>query len=402
MNDRVPASRRVVTPSDQARGDAQSGVPNDPHAFSGNEVGLFDQLVLICTVLFDVPMAAISIMDGDRQWFAAKRGFDLEEIRREDAFCNVTVASSSIFTVESASRDPRFAANPLVVGYPHVEFYAGFPIEAQGQQIGTICIMDSKPRVLTVDQEVSLQGFALVVQTELGREQGRKRAAEVHRALLPMPMTSVPGYQIAGVCLPWRVVGGDYYDWTLFESGEFVVSVADVMGKGIGAAVIMASVRAAFKVLELRTTLAEIVSDVAHALDEDLTRTGTFVTVFHALINPSNGTMEYVDAGHGLAGILHHDGSYDRLPVRGIPIGVDVENVWASGFATLEPGDTLLVISDGLWETLSGDAEARDALIARALAHDDLVSGLDSLLGVVRLTEVIDDITALAVRRDAH
>ncbi len=403
MSEQFSPSGRVVAPIDEDGGDvARSGALDDRHVFSTNEVGQFDRLVLICTVLFDVPMAAISIVDGDRQWFVAKRGFDLEEIRREDAFCNVKNEPSKIFTVESASKDPRFTTNPLVVGYPHVEFYAGFPIEAQVQQIGTICIMDSRPRVLTVEQEVSLQGFALVVQTELGREQGRRRAAEVHRALLPIPMTSVPGYQVAGVCLPWRVVGGDYYDWTLFDSGDFVVSVADVMGKGIGAAVIMASVRAAFKTLELRTTLAEIVSDVAHALDEDLTRTESFVTVFHALIKPANGAMEYVDAGHGLATILHPDGSFDRLAVRGIPIGVDVDNEWASGFATLNPGDTLLVISDGLWEMLTGDVEARDDLIARTLAQNDLVSALDGLLDKVRLHEASDDITALAVRRDVR
>jgi serine phosphatase RsbU (regulator of sigma subunit) len=198
------------------------------------------------------------------------------------------------------------------------------------------------------------------------------------------------------------MVGGDYYDWTLFESGELVVSLGDVMGKGVSAAVIMASVRAAFKTLKLRSSLAQIVSDVAHALDEDLTRSGSFVTVFHALIDPSTGAMEYVDAGHGLALILHPDGSHKRLPVRGIPMGVNVEYEWTSGFATLDPGDTLLVTSDGLWISLGWDSEARDDVISRVLGHDDLVPALNSLVAGVSSHEGRDDITALAVRRLAR
>lgn len=403
MSERVSTSRRIVAQIDVSSDDVtRSRILRDLQVLDDEVVARFDSFLFLCTVLFDVPMAAITLIDEDGQWFAAQQGFDPDEVRREDAFGNVTIESPGIFTVESASADPRFAANPLVVGYPHVEFYAGFPIETQGQRIGTICIMDSRPRVLTPEQEVSLQGIALVVQTELAREQDRERTAEVQRALLPPPLTSLPGYQVAGVCVPSSVVGGDYYDWTLFESGELVVSLADVMGKGVSAAVMMASVRAAFKTLELRSSLAQIVSDVAHALDEDLTRSGSFATVFQALIDPSTGAMEYVDAGHGLALILHPDGSHERLPVRGIPMGVDVEYEWTSGFATLAPGDTLLVTSDGLWVMLGGGSEARDDIISRVLGHDDLVSALNSLVAGVSPHEALDDITALAVRREAR
>ncbi|MBW4078945.1 MAG: SpoIIE family protein phosphatase [Acidobacteria bacterium] len=403
MNGQVFTPRRIPVKMELVGDDlAHAGLLDDLSVLDDEQIELFERMVLICTVLFDVPMAAISLIDGDHQRFVAKRGFDLDGIRPQDQFLDLTKGPSEIFIVEDTSADPRFAENPHVVGYPHIAFYAGFPIETQARRVGTICIMDSRSRVLTDEQEVSLQGFAMVVQTELARRQGRGRAVEVHRALLPPPVTSIPGYQVAGVCVPWRVVGGDYYDWTLFESGELVVSVGDVMGKGISAAVIMASVRAAFKTLELRSSLAQIVSDVAHALDDDLARSGSFVTVFHALIDLSTGDMEYVDAGHGLAIILHPDGSFKRLPVRGIPIGVEVENEWTSGFARLDHGDTLLVVSDGFWRALGGNDDARNDIVARVLALDDLAHGLDDLLDGVRAREALDDITALALRRDGR
>ena len=401
MNAEAFTPRRIPVHMDLVGDDLNhTGLLDDLSVLDDEQIELFERMVLICSVLFDVPMAAISLFDGDYERFVAKRGFDLDGIGPQDQFSDLTNGSSEIFIIEDAPAEPRFAENPHVVGYPHVAFYAGFPIEMQGRQVGTICIMDSRPRVLTHDQEVSLQGFAVVVQTELARRQGRGRAIEVHRALLPAPISSIPGYQVAGVCVPWRVVGGDYYDWTLFESGELVVSVGDVMGKGISAAVIMASVRAAFKTLELRSSLAQIVSDVAHALDDDLARSSSFVTVFHALIDLSTGNMEYVDAGNGLAIIIQPDGSFTRLPVRGIPIGVDVENEWTSGFAKLQHGDTLLVVSDGLWRALGGDVDARNEIVARVLAHDDIAQGLDDLLDGVRVRDALDDITALALRRD--
>lgn len=403
MNGPIFTPRRIPVKADLVAGDlAHAGLLDDLSVLDDEQIELFERMVRICTVLFEVPMAAISLIDGDHQRFAAKRGFDLDGVRPQDQFLDLEDGSPEIFIVEDASADPRFAENPHVVGYPHIAFYAGFPIETQGRRVGSICIMDSRPRALTDEQEVSLQGFAMVVQTELERRQGRGRAIEVHRALLPAPISSIPGYQVAGVCVPWRVVGGDYYDWTLFESGELVVSVGDVMGKGISAAVIMASVRAAFKTLELRSSLAQIVSDVAHALDDDLARSGSFVTVFHALIDLSTGDMEYVDAGNGLAIIIQADGSFTRLPVRGIPIGVDVENVWTSGRARLQRGDTLLIVSDGLWRALGGNLDARNDIIARVLAFDDLAQGLDDLLDRVRPHDALDDITALALRRDGR
>ncbi len=401
MNGEVFTPRRIPVTMDSSGDDlARAGLLDDLSVLDDELIELFERMVLICTMLFDLPMAAISLIDGDHQRFAAKRGFDVDDIRPLGQLLDLSKGSSEIFVVEDTSADPRFSDDPHVVGYPHIAFYAGFPIETQGRRVGTICIMDSRPRVLTDEQKVSLQGFAVVIQTELERRQGRGRAIEVHRALLPPPVSSIPGYQVAGVCEPWSVVGGDYYDWTLFESGELVVSVGDVMGKGISAAVIMASVRAAFRTLELRSSLAQIVSDVAQALDDDFTRSGSFITVFHALIDLSTGDMEYVDAGHGLAVILQPDGSIKRLPVRGIPIGVDAQNEWTSGFARLQRGDTLLVVSDGLSRALGGGLDERGDIVARALAFDDLTQGLAFLLDEARSRDAFDDMTALALRRD--
>ncbi len=107
----------------------------------------FDELVSWACDHFQVPIALVSLLDADRQWFKARRGLALHETPRDHAFCRFTIQQSLPLVVEDATADPRFRDNPLVLGAPHIRFYAGAPIiNRNGLALGSVCVIDTEPR----------------------------------------------------------------------------------------------------------------------------------------------------------------------------------------------------------------------------------------------------------------
>lgn len=125
----------------------------------------FDDVVLLATTLCDVPIALVSLVDRERQWFKACIGLDVRETHRDFAFCaHAILAPADVLIVEDATQDPRFEHSALVLGPPHIRFYAGAPICSDaGLPMGTVCVIDTKPRSLSDAQRLALQ--ALVRQT---------------------------------------------------------------------------------------------------------------------------------------------------------------------------------------------------------------------------------------------
>ncbi|MHC5795477.1 GAF domain-containing protein [Lacisediminihabitans sp. FW035] len=125
----------------------------------------FDLIASIARDLFDVPMAAITFIDEDRQWMKSAIGFRAETLPRADAFCNVTIEEARQFVLEDARKDARFVDSPLVVGAGGVRFYAGYPIESpEGYRLGALCVMDVEPRRFTPADASLLRSLALRVQ----------------------------------------------------------------------------------------------------------------------------------------------------------------------------------------------------------------------------------------------
>ena len=119
----------------------------------------FDDLVAWACDHFRVPIALVSLLDADRQWFKARRGLAVQETPRDIAFCRFTIRQSLPMVVEDAASDPRVQNNPLVLGEPHIRFYAGAPIiNRQGLALGSVCLIDTVPRSFgTVDRMVLAQ-----------------------------------------------------------------------------------------------------------------------------------------------------------------------------------------------------------------------------------------------------
>lgn len=145
-----------------------------------------DGLTRLAATICDVPIALVSLVDESRQWFLSRVGLDAAETPRDQAFCAHAIMDSDLMVVEDAQQDERFADNPLVVGAPRIRFYAGAPLEVSpGLRLGTLCVIDRKPRRLTSDQQEALQILraAVVTQLELRRAQEDLQAVE---KLLPM------------------------------------------------------------------------------------------------------------------------------------------------------------------------------------------------------------------------
>jgi hypothetical protein len=107
----------------------------------------FDRIVSLAASILHTPMAAISLVEADRQWFLAHQGLQVSETPREMAFCAHAIAGDGVLVVPDASTDERFRTNPLVVSEPHIRFYAGAPLQTPaGHNLGTLCLLDHQPR----------------------------------------------------------------------------------------------------------------------------------------------------------------------------------------------------------------------------------------------------------------
>jgi GGDEF domain-containing protein len=128
----------------------------------------FDRITRIAGRLFDVPIALVSLVDENRQWFKSRQGLEGQETPREISFCGHAILSSEILVIPDALDDERFRDNPLVTGPPNIRFYAGCPVAlSNGHKIGTLCIIDRVPRTFEREDEAMLRDLAEVVEREL-------------------------------------------------------------------------------------------------------------------------------------------------------------------------------------------------------------------------------------------
>ena len=158
----------------------------------------FDRVTRMAQRVFDVDICLVSLIDADRQWFKSKQGLDACQTSREISFCGHAILEEKVFVVEDANLDKRFSDNPLVTGGPSIRFYAGCPVHApDGHRIGTLCLIDKKPRSFSSTEERTLKDFAALVDDELASAEkmnvdeltkiaNRRGFLQVARHLLPL------------------------------------------------------------------------------------------------------------------------------------------------------------------------------------------------------------------------
>ena len=128
----------------------------------------FDRLARLVQRIFEVPIALVTLVDSNRQWFKSCRGINITETPRSISFCGHAILGDEVFVIPDAALDPRFADNPLVTGAPHIRFYAGQPIKAHnGSCLGTLAIIDIKPRLPSQADLDHLRDLAALVENEI-------------------------------------------------------------------------------------------------------------------------------------------------------------------------------------------------------------------------------------------
>ena len=146
---------------------------------------IFDDLTKVAAHLLEVPIALVTIVDEQRQWFKSKVGVDVSETPRELSFCGYAILDDQVLEVSNPEIDPRFSDNPLVTGGPRIRFYAGAPlVTPEGDRLGTLCVIDQQTRTLTPAQRVTLQSLARVVTGALVLRRRLREKGEFLNAVL--------------------------------------------------------------------------------------------------------------------------------------------------------------------------------------------------------------------------
>jgi PAS domain S-box-containing protein len=241
--------------------------------------------------------------------------------------------------------------------------------------------------------------FVAMVEDISERKAKAARAAEIQRELLPREPPTLDGYDLAGLCVLCEEVGGDFYDFYPTSGGELAITLGDVMGKGMPAAILMAMVRTAMRAGSAEGRPADTLNQMATTAALDLEHSESFVTLFHGLLHEQSGRLRYIDAGHGYAFIVARDGLVTRLDRREPPLGVLPDRRYSEGAATLPPEGTLVVFSDGVVDIhpeLERDMPELGRLVAGASSARAVVEDLSR---VPDGWTPKDDVTVLVVRR---
>jgi sigma-B regulation protein RsbU (phosphoserine phosphatase) len=241
-----------------------------------------------------------------------------------------------------------------------------------------------------------------VLRRHLGIELARAGEAQADR--LPPADPQVPGFELAARCIPAGEgeVGGDFYDWQQLSPSMLSLVVGDVMGKGMPAALMMATVRAVLRAVVPQNAPAAAVQRAADTLDPDLARSGSFVTLFHAQLDVATRRLSYSDAGHGFVLFRRADGTVQELQHVGLPLGVLSDEVYREDSILLDPGDALIVYSDGLTQAQPDLLLKRSALAALIEGVTTAEAIADRLIELGRAAGPLTDDLTIAVLRHSR
>ena len=252
-----------------------------------------------------------------------------------------------------------------------------------------------------------LEDLAQEIRERERVEQELHVARSIQQASLPKEVPTLEGWQISPFYQPAREVGGDFYDFLKLSKGRLGILVGDATGKGVPAALVMASARSMLRALaRASNSPGDVLRRVNDALVADIPA-NMFVTCFYAILDPETGSLTYANAGHDLP-YLWHGGDWEELRARGMPLGLRPAMSYEQKEVMLEPRDSALLYSDGLVEAHDPQGEMFGFPRLRELVAehgeerslgDFLLQKLYSFVG--EGWEQEDDITLLTLRRSA-
>jgi phosphoserine phosphatase RsbU/P len=264
-----------------------------------------------------------------------------------------------------------------------------------------------------VELLLAFVGLLLLLVMVLGDHISMKRdieiAREIQRWLVPRVPPDVAGVDMAFATRPAKTVAGDYYDaFRRAADGPLLVAVADVAGKSVPAAMLMATFQASLRALAgSRGTLSDLVVGLNRQACSNNMNGRRFTTAFLAELDPITGGLNYLCAGHNPPMLRHQDGTIERLKSESIPLGIELNEKYETGRTILGVGDVLIIYTDGVTEARDEDGKefGEDRLLALVAQPPEERAALTLAAIMRKLDEFVggapqhDDITCLVVRR---
>lgn len=362
---------------------------------------------------------------NNRLWTKVAHGVRELQIPIGQGLVGAAVARDETILVNDASGDERFLRS-VDIGTGYVTKSAlTMPLHGvDGKPIGAMQVLN-KPDGFS-PEDVDLLGLcgsyaASTLETQRLRKEAEvarlllremEIARDVQQRLLPQAPLPIPGLDYAGYCRSAELVGGDYYDFLPMPEGGFLFTLGDVSGKGIAAAVLMASMQASLRsqVVKTPASIAALIRDLNKAA-YSFTTADKYSTLFCGLIDIRGAKLSYVNAGQVRPMLLRSgDRSLERLDGGGFPVGLLDASEYEQREIELQPGDAVLCFSDGISEATNGQSEMWNESEVEKIVRtccglsaqqmiDRLVQATDKFTGEA---DQADDMTVIAMRVTAR
>jgi len=269
----------------------------------------------------------------------------------------------------------------------------------------------AKPEIISTTMQIAM--VLSYGKGELDRaikylEHGMTLAKEIQFNLLPKAMPEISGYDAYGISIPAKEVGGDYYDMITIEEDCVALCLGDVSGKGMPAALLMANLQATLRGQTMACDCARECLERSNHLLYHSTDAEKYATLFYGILNVKNHMLCFANAGHNNPFLVSQKGKVERLKTIGIPLGFMEQFEFSEHSVALEPGDILVLFSDGISEAMNAFEEEfeeeRLLQIVQGGHHLSMRDLVDEIIAAVKNftgdTPQTDDMTLLALKRN--
>jgi sigma-B regulation protein RsbU (phosphoserine phosphatase) len=337
-------------------------------------------------------------------------------LRRGEGIIGHVIATGQTVIAPDVRLDPHY-----VQGRVATLSEIAVPIVSGGDVIGALNLESSTVDAFSEADVEFLEFFAVAAAISIEKavvhremiekeriEQQLRIAKQVQLALLPAASPVLPGYDIAGTNVPTWEIGGDYFDYLPQPDGRLGLTIADVSGKGVPAALIMATFRAALRAQRARGIALDAMASRLNRILLDSMDASRFVTAFYGLLEPRTGAMSFANCGHNPPLLLRAAGARELLTSGGPALGMWHGAAFVPGAASVEPGDVLVLYTDGVIEVMNAAGEMfgvdrlEDVIRRRHDSSRDLVEAvIDATRAFAGRSSYEDDFTLVVIRREA-
>ncbi len=335
---------------------------------------------------------------------------------------NEIITNKNAILITDPTNDPRFAEQQSII-LSEMRSAMAVPLFDEGKVLGILYVDTTRPLHVYNDDYLRVMATfgniiasKLLNYTLLSERQEKEiiqaelnRASSIQKSLLVAEPPKIDGYDVFAFQEQSRLVGGDLYDMTLLGDGRFLFMVADVSGKGMGAALLMSNILASFRILYDVDCfdLKQSVEKVSIQLFNN-SLPGDFATLFIAILDPASGKVDFVNAGHNPPLLLRKDGKMEKLEPGGTMIGAFDFVTWEADSVQLSEGDLIFVFSDGVTEADNGDEQYGDDQTEKYILETEKSNPKEIISELMIKIEKFmneaphsDDITMLALKRRA-